>query len=381
MDKERPVVRHIDVDTRLVNLFRALFSPRREREKKKLHCVLDHCLMTCVRFICLVANKCERCSSPSIVLSGERDGVLNAIINSIVAVRRSHIGVNERKIMRIRHTTTLSTHPLPDDRTLLLNYHMPPSKLNIRLKTHSLTCLNIPLDTLDEWKSRSPWSRDDHRRTMVGSVDLISEIPRQQWEEVQDEERQPIIEHDFRGQHSSIVSHDSIARLRRNGQLRNSQQTVFHALHKMMERKNPLVVIRKIKSDALLMRDFAFSIDKGSIPKFSFRDLPSSVRASSSIQHYDKVSKLGSFPFASLPEIRSLNEQNDAQDTESIVFAPESSQPFAPSSWKKSSSWSWKSSQMSQTGIVESQRSMSGVGHPHTEYRVSDILCEILACH
>ena len=287
--------------------------------------------------------------------------------------------------MRIRHTTTLSTHPLSDDQALLLNDHMPPSKLNIRLKTHSLTCLNIPLDTLDEWKSRSPWSRDDHRRTMVGSVDLISEIPRRQWQDGHDEERQSIIEHDFRIQQSAILPHDSITRLRRSGQLRYSQQTAIHGMHKIIERKNTLVVIRKIHSDALPMRVFDFPvvpfIDKGSIPKFSLRDLPSTVRASSSAQQKDAASKLESFPFASLPEIRSLNEQNDAQDTESIVLAPEPSQLFAPSSWKKSSSWSWRSSQMSQTAIGGVQQSMTGTGHPHTDYGVSTIFREVLPFH
>ncbi len=142
-----------------------------------------------------------------------------------------------------------------------------PSKLNIKLKTHSLTSLDIPLETFVGLNEISSSLRNDHQKTMAGSVDLISEIQPQQSSDdafshfppnkplitiVSSDEQRPSIQqipkHRFRMSTSLINPtslHDSVARLRRRGYLQNIRQSSLQTIDKITERKHRLSLTRK----------------------------------------------------------------------------------------------------------------------------------------
>jgi hypothetical protein len=171
--------------------------------------------------------------------------------------------------MKILYDNTLSTKQLPKRHTLLLDSRVLPSKLNIKLKTHSLTCLDIPLETFAGVKEISSL-RKDHQKTIAGSVDLISEIQQstndenlsrfssskplisiastnQQFPKVQQEWRQ-ILKHRFRISSSFITPtsfNDSVARLRRSRHLQNIHQSSLQTIDKITERKRRLSFTRK----------------------------------------------------------------------------------------------------------------------------------------
>jgi len=176
----------------------------------------------------------------------------------------------EKKTMKILYDNTLSTKRLPKSHTLLLNSHESPSKLNIKLKTHSLTSLDIPLETFIGFKEISSSFRNDHQKTMAGSVDLISEIQQQSNDEnlshfssskplinivsadkqlptVQQEWRQ-ILKQRFRMPNSFITStsfNNSVARLRRSGHLQNIHKSSLQTIDKITNRKHRLSLNRK----------------------------------------------------------------------------------------------------------------------------------------
>ena len=64
--------------------------------------------------------------------------------------------MNEKKnSMMIHYDNTHSTKRLPKSQTLLFNSNEYPLKLNIKLKTHSLTSLDIPIDTFPLFKKHN----------------------------------------------------------------------------------------------------------------------------------------------------------------------------------------------------------------------------------
>lgn len=172
--------------------------------------------------------------------------------------------------MTILYDNTLSTKRLPKSHTLISDSYISPSKLNIKLKTHSLTSLDIPLETFVGFKEISSLLRNDHQRTMAGSVDLISEIQQQSNDEtlsrfssskplinmvssnrqlppVQQEWRQ-VLKQRFHASSSFIIPtslNDSVARLRRSRHLQNIHQSSLQAIDKITERKRRLSFSRK----------------------------------------------------------------------------------------------------------------------------------------
>jgi hypothetical protein len=172
--------------------------------------------------------------------------------------------------MKIIYDNTLSTQRLPKSHTSLLDSHVSPPKLNIKLKTHSLTCLDIPLETFVGFKDISSSLGKDYQKTMAGSVDLISEIQQQENDgnlshfspakplinlvsshkqqlSIQQEWRQ-ILKHRFRMSTSFITPtslNDSVARLRRSGHLQNIHQSSSQTIDKITERKHRLSLTRK----------------------------------------------------------------------------------------------------------------------------------------
>jgi hypothetical protein len=172
--------------------------------------------------------------------------------------------------MKILNDNRLSTKRLPKSHTLLLNSHESPSKLNIKLKTHSLTCLDIPLETFIGFKKISSSFENDHQKTMAGSVDLISEIQQQsnnenlshfssskplinilssneQLPSIQPEWRQ-ILKHRFRISNSFITPTsltNSVARLRRTRHRQNIHQSSLQTIDKITERKYHFSLARK----------------------------------------------------------------------------------------------------------------------------------------
>jgi hypothetical protein len=167
--------------------------------------------------------------------------------------------------MKILYDNTLSAKQLPKTHTLLLDSHISPSKLNIKLKTHSLTCLDIPLETFVGFKELSSL-RKDHQRTIAGSVDLISQIQQQSTYEhlsrcsssqpliniasnnKQLPEWQQILKHRFRVSSSFITPtsiNDSVARLRRSRHIQNIHQSSLQTIEKINERKRRLSFTRK----------------------------------------------------------------------------------------------------------------------------------------
>jgi hypothetical protein len=187
----------------------------------------------------------------------------------------------EKKTMTILYDDALSTKRLPKSHTLLFNSHESPSKLNIKLKTHSLTCLDIPLETFVGFKDISSSFRNGHQKTMAGSVDLISEIQQQsnkknsshfssskplintvssnqQLPSVQQEKRQ-ILKHRFRMPSSFIKPtslNNSVTRLRRSGHLRNIHQSSLQTIDKITDRKHRLPLTRKLNSNFILYFSF-----------------------------------------------------------------------------------------------------------------------------
>ena len=79
--------------------------------------------------------------------------------------------------MKILSDKTVSTKQLPKSHLSVFDSHQSPSKLNIKLKTHSLTCLDVPLETCIGFQEISSSFNKDYRKSMTGSFDLSSEIP------------------------------------------------------------------------------------------------------------------------------------------------------------------------------------------------------------
>ncbi|CAF2255419.1 unnamed protein product [Rotaria magnacalcarata] len=253
--------------------------------------------------------------------------------------------------MKILCDNTHATHQLPQSHKLILDSQILPSKLNIKLKTHSLTCLNVPLETFSDFKQSSGVNRNDKQRTMAGSVDLISEMQQQLNNEnlssfssskplinsvsldkqfpSSGQPCQQIIKHRFRLSnsfltHSSI--NDSVARLRRSRHLHNLHQSSLQTIDKVPKRKNSY------------LRSY-----NGPIPKFTFRDLPSYSRQTSSNRRFEPPSDFQMSPYTSLPELQSFVKQKSS-DNKTIINDKYNPLPSSKSSsWKKSGSWSWKS--------------------------------------
>ncbi|CAF0927162.1 unnamed protein product [Adineta steineri] len=251
--------------------------------------------------------------------------------------------------MTVLYDNSLSTKPLPKSQTLIFDSHITtPSKLNIKLKTHSLSSLNIPLETCVNFKQMSSL-QTKQQKILAGSVDSISETQHSNddiWNHfsssssstslinisssnkqlpiVQQEWRQ-ILKERFHISNSFITStsfNDSIVRLRRNHHFKNIHQSSLQTIDKIPIRK----------------RRFSFNYHE-SIPKFTFRDLPSSnSRPTSSINQFEQSSKRRMSQFISLPEIRSFNEKNSFDSSSKVKLSQ-----LPRSSWKKSNSWSWKS--------------------------------------
>lgn len=172
--------------------------------------------------------------------------------------------------MKILHDDTLNTQRLPPNHRWLSNHHLPLSKVNIKLKTHSLTSLDIPLQT-SAGVNGIPSSFGNHRqRTMAGSMDSVSEMPppstnenlsglspteplltivssRKQQSSISSEYR-PLVKHRFRMSTSFLTPNsfnDSVARLRRTGYCQQVRQPSVQTIDKLTERKPRPPAIRK----------------------------------------------------------------------------------------------------------------------------------------
>ena len=132
------------------------------------------------------------------------------------------------------------------------------SKLNIRLKTHSLTSLNIPLRSSISFDEIALSKSSHHRTILAGSVDSISEIQRQY----------PMVKNDCE---SSFVTKsrpstdlvnqnglkrtqsffipnsmiDSIAKIRRNRPLHNFHRSSLQNIRKMVSQRTSHSSLRK----------------------------------------------------------------------------------------------------------------------------------------
>ena len=177
--------------------------------------------------------------------------------------------------MKILHENTLNPQRLPQNHRWLSNYHIPPSKLNIKLKTHSLTSLDIPLQTFVGVNGIPSSFGSRRQRTMAGSVDSISETPPPSNDEnlsefsptkplltiVSSHEQQssgyrPMVKHRFRMSTSFLTPtslHDSVARLRRTGYSQHVRQPSVQTIDKLTERKHRPSLIRKCSFDFLLL--------------------------------------------------------------------------------------------------------------------------------
>lgn len=172
------------------------------------------------------------------------------------------------KTMKIFYDKNDTTQQLAKSQALLPDAPILPSKLNIKLKTHSLTCLDIPLETLTDLKRSSLLIPNDKQRSIVGSVDLISEmqhqsenenpysfssskplinmIPSDKHESFSQQPWRQMIKNRFRST-NSLLTHtyinDSIVRLRRNGRLQNLQS--LQNMNKLTKSKRSLFLNRK----------------------------------------------------------------------------------------------------------------------------------------
>lgn len=173
--------------------------------------------------------------------------------------------------MKILSDNTLSTERLSKNHPFILNSYQSPSKLNIKLKTHSLTSLDIPLETCIGFKDRSSsLIQHNYQKPMAGSVDLISEIQQQINNEnlsyfstskpliniVSSDKASPIIQQEwrqilkqrFRISRSFITPssiNNSVTRLRRSGHFRNIHQSSLQTIDKITDRKSRFSIIRK----------------------------------------------------------------------------------------------------------------------------------------
>ena len=154
---------------------------------------------------------------------------------------------------------------LPTRHTFLSNSCLLPSKLNIKLKTHSLVSLDVPLDTLFGFKQAPLLVRDKCQRTLAGSVDLISETQQQLSDkkisccssykplinisstnkQISSSEREyrQVIEHRCRIPNPFITTasmSDSVARLRRSHQLQNIHQASLQAMQQTTDKRHRL---------------------------------------------------------------------------------------------------------------------------------------------
>ncbi|CAF0932313.1 unnamed protein product [Adineta ricciae] len=224
------------------------------------------------------------------------------------------------------------------------------STLNIKLKTPSLTCLNIPLDnSFGIRETSSSFTRNEHHRVIAGSVDLISEISNQTSDETwarflpskplmsfvspdQPQEWPQVLKENFRTSTSMITAtslNDSLVRLRRHRQLTKLHQSSLQTIDRLIERKHR----------------FSFNYHRP-LPKFVSRNASWKTRSS-----FRSNSRMA--PFTSLPEIHCLTEQNSIRDA-----VPLSS---VSNSWEKSGSWSWRSSNPSS---LSNQRKESNIRIP-----------------
>ncbi|CAF1417971.1 unnamed protein product [Rotaria sordida] len=282
------------------------------------------------------------------------------------------------KILHHKNNNNHSTQQLPKSHTFLFENQISPSKLNIKLKTHSLTSLDIPLETFVDFKQMSSSFRHDHQKTMVGSVDLNSEIQQQlndesfscfsssipliniassnkQLPSIQQEYRQNI-KHRFRLSNSFLIPtllNNSGVRLRRSDHLQNIHQSSLQTINKIPKQKHRLSLNHN-----------------GSIPKFSFRDLPSYSRQRSSVNQFEQSSDFGISPYISLPEIQSFVKQNSSKNTN--IINNKSLTSNTSSFWKKSSSWSWKSNDALEihSNIVNKQIPCQFDDHHHSHLPV-----------
>lgn len=206
------------------------------------------------------------------------------------------------------------------------NSDRQPSALNIKLKTHSLNALDIPLETCAGFDPTFKSFHNDHRLTMAGSVDQISEIPEDRVEmkshlcHYSSDKDFELIQSQTRRMNAFRIPatlHDSVARLRRNAQLNGNHQSSLPTVHHPSERKTR----KSIQSWSI--QSSSPSIDMRSIPKFALRPLPS---------HRKPL-------FTSLPEIRSFIRRHGSQKLKNS----DEDRPAVVSSWEKSGSWSWKS--------------------------------------
>ncbi|CAF0731111.1 unnamed protein product [Rotaria sp. Silwood1] len=283
--------------------------------------------------------------------------------------------------MKLLYDNNHSTQQLPNSHTSLLDSQISPLKVNIKLKTHSLTCLDIPLDTLADFKHMSSSLRCDHQITMAGSVDLNSQIQQRLNDKnlfgfsssqplinivssnkplpsAQQEWRQ-IIKHRFPLSNSSLTSsslNDSIVRLRRSVHLQNIHQSSLQAIDKIPKQKRRVLLNHN-----------------GPIPKFTFRDLPSYSRQTSSVNQFEQPSDSRISPYVSLPEIQSVVKQIDSDNTNILN---NKSKPLpsttSSSSWKKSDSWSWKSNDSLQIHSFKNRQIHSNIVNKQMQYRFDD---------
>ena len=147
--------------------------------------------------------------------------------------------------MKFLYNETIASHRLAASDLSLMKSQQRPSLLNIKLKTHSLTRLNVPLETSIGFNKRSTLHSPANH---VGSVDLISKIHEQTLTDEEQSCSNVPPQRRFRRAHSFItpgIINDSIVRLRRISHAQNHHRSSLQMVDQACEPKTRSSSIRK----------------------------------------------------------------------------------------------------------------------------------------
>lgn len=147
--------------------------------------------------------------------------------------------------MKFLYSETIASRRLAASELSLMKPQQRPSLLNIKLKTHSLTRLNVPLETSFGFNKRSALHPTANH---VGSVDLISETHEQTLTDEKQSCSNMLPQRRFRRAHSFItpaIINDSIVRLRRISHAQNHHRSSLQTVDKACEPKARSSSIRK----------------------------------------------------------------------------------------------------------------------------------------
>ena len=167
---------------------------------------------------------------------------------TVIYLRSSVISPHER--MKLLDSETTSAYRLAASELSMMKSQT--SKLNIRLKTHSLSRLNIPLETSIGFDTRSSSHPPENRQSaVIGSVDFSSDLHPQSLSDHRWSMEQPcanVSQRRARRTNSfinSTVVKDSMVRLRRVSQAQNHHRSSLQTVDRACESKGRPSSIRK----------------------------------------------------------------------------------------------------------------------------------------